>query len=340
MVCGISLVLWFAFQNCGRSFAPMTTDNTSRLVFPLKTPGETGVEPGYDIIIVAGQSNAVGIGRQTISFSSEDTKNDILIFQFDRPDHLPGSRETATAMQVVPATDHLQFWGLDPSQEFNFGSGNKFQGFGMPFARLYAKKFLQPGRKVLIVPAAMGGSSISLWLGLHPASAAVWEYASTNLYPDFKMRVDAALALPGGENRIVALLWHQGETDITFSTLDPHPEGMNDAQTYRSRFILLMTKIRQEYPSTQLYPIIAGEVVSGWQPNAATVTAKANFANMMIDLVQNPPSVLAPFGFVRSSGLNSNYEVDSGTNDPIHFSSASLVSLGGRYFNLYSAIKP
>lgn len=120
---------------------------------------------------------------------------------------------------------------------------SKGVGFGMTFAKSLA---CETGRTVLLIPGARGDTSFT------PKNGYTWDPADThtrsNLYRKAVEAIDAALAgYP--ESRVVAVLWHQGETDVP---LTPAP-------AYQSRLDALIQDLRKRYGAD--VPFLVGQMV-------------------------------------------------------------------------------
>ncbi|MBX3033793.1 MAG: DUF4214 domain-containing protein [Bdellovibrionaceae bacterium] len=298
----IGLVL--GFQNCSQMTALVGADNA--LTSPEGMMGSSNslasvnVNPNdvYDIIVIAGQSNAAGSGLGSIK---DDRSRDSQIFQIGRFED--------DNLKVVPATDALQNW--------NFAPNWPWQGFTTSFAREYVKK--NPGRKVLIVPTAKGATSILQWEN------------SGELYSDMKMRVLHALSL-NPENRVVAFLWHQGETDIAL--IESKHDVMSKAAVYGDRLQKLFTSVRADFGERGAFPILAGAFVPSWY---ADHQAKFDVKDATVAVLKKN----SPAYYVSSFGLLSNYE-DGTDSDPvqgIHFSAPANIEFGKRYFSVFSQKK-
>jgi hypothetical protein len=142
----------------------------------------------YDIVIVAGQSNATQAA--SLNVSSEDV--DPRLFKWN---------STTSAIEQVSAGDT---W------------------LGASFGREYLKG-QPPGKRVLIVPTAVGATgftSTSLAsppAGYHTVAGGTWDRTLTsdpiNLYDQMIAKVNAARTAAGAGARVVAFLWSQGEED-------------------------------------------------------------------------------------------------------------------------------
>lgn len=166
------------------------------------------------VFILAGQSNMSGRGK----VSPADTLNDERILTLDREG------------RIILAREPLNFL-LEPKMaELSMGSS-------------FAKRLLQDcpaDVSVLLVQTAVGGSSISQWLGdsLH---------RGVKLFSNFDDRV--AMAKKYGV--IKGVLWHQGEADA----------NERDIPFYRERLEVLFSRFRKVAGNKRL-PVVLGELGS------------------------------------------------------------------------------
>jgi len=266
----------------------------------LSSLGGAALAEGYDIIIVAGQSNATDRGEGTFSgrFESEDGR----IRQI--------GRFGDDAMQVVPVGrlhDGVIWGGL---QHWDDNPTTYYMGFALPFARLYARYRLSRRRTALIIPAARGGTSIQSWLGEEGQPF-------PELYPDMLQRIGHAKSLPG-TNRIVAFLWHQGERDVL--------NGMTPS-TYRAKRIEFFARIRSDIRGK--YPILTTKFTEAWLTGDPV---KLAFERAMVAATMED----GRGAIVSRAGLPSNGEV-LGTNEFIHFSAPANQTLGVRLFRAWES---
>ena len=263
-------------------------------------------QPGYDIIIVAGQSNAAGHGLGPVT-NPEPSERDADIYQI--------GRFGADNMQLIPATDRpLQFWGRED---------RSWKDFAIPFAREYATRALAPSRKVVIIPAAYGGTSI-----LHWVSASSTE-ETTIVWEDTVTRIDAALALPG-KNRIVVFLWDQGTTDVLLAMQGN--ETMPDAMTYKARLTEFMGIVRAKIGPK--VPILIDELPRPWQKEEPGLSMKNQFNAVIKEVADDGVKMK----FVGSQKLTVNAQVVPGNKDDAHYSAQALSILGQRLFDKYCAM--
>src|SRR6187200_1290736 len=148
------------------------------------------------VFIMAGQSNMAGRGI----VDPEDTIPDKRILSINKDG------------QIIIAKEPLHFYepertGLD---------------CGLSFAKTLVKEI--PGNvSILIIPTAVGGSSIRQWLGDSV-------YRDVKLFSNFLAKVEIAK-----QNGIIkAILWHQGESDA----------NENDIPLHKQRLGLLFSKFR------------------------------------------------------------------------------------------------
>jgi len=142
-------------------------------------------EYSFDIIVLAGQSNAEGYGFGPADDPWQPT---------DRAWYLNPD------MTIVPAAEKV--------------TGNEIQSnFALSFAREYMNGgCLADDRRLLILRCAVGGTG---FLDNH------WKTAD-DLYLHMMEMIRTALEL-NPENRLSAFLWHQGETDATLkASYDVH----------------------------------------------------------------------------------------------------------------------
>lgn len=295
---------------------------------PVPNRGQQHTDPGgqpssrsdtdFDIIVVAGQSNAGQGGMGAFTDTMENPAADERIFQFDEA-RVP-QLAAATRLQQGVATDALRHFGREAKENS--------MGLAIPFARRYAAENLTSGRAILIVPCAYGGTSILKWLGeiYTPAT-----YPS-GLYKALVARVRSALEL-GSNNRIVAFLWHQGEADLVFSIRGHHL--MDDAM-YEAKLTNFFYRFRKEFPSDPPFPIIAGELAPELFANDHDrLSIKHRFNSAIHTALLGDVSG----GVASSQGLLSNFP--SYTSDPgeaVHFASSALVTFGERYYDSWKQL--
>ena len=172
---------------------------------------------------------------------------------------------------------------------------------GVSGGRSFARRLLAlpPGSPVGIIPAAVGGTPISAWMpgGKDPES-------EKHPYDDaLKM---AAAARRDGE--IVAILWHQGETDAA---------ERNDR--YAEDFTRVVENVRRDLALPEI-PFICGEL-------GRFLCGEWHYPPVEAAIRQVAES-LPRMGCASSEGLT-----DKG--DKLHFDTASQHRFGERFFAEY-----
>ncbi len=165
------------------------------------------------VFILAGQSNMAGRGQ----VEPQDTVPNPRIFTINKQN------------QVILAKEPLHFYepnltGLD---------------CGLSFGKALIKQ-VPPNVCILLVPTAVGGSSISQWLGDST-------HRQVPLLTNFKEKVATAQKL----GTIQGILWHQGESDA----------NAQDIPLYQNRLNQLFKQLRIVTKNKNL-PIVAGQLGS------------------------------------------------------------------------------
>jgi hypothetical protein len=246
----------------------------------------------FDIILLAGQSNAQGSGFGPCEEEYEKD-GDIL--------RMNGSRKYDNGWIVD--------FPFEISIEIPDSHGR--DDLSLSFAHEYKKAgFLGEGRKILLVHTALGGTAFA---------TGHWKVGDY-LYKRMLYMLDCALNM-NSENRLVTLLWHQGESDAL---------NGNVGEEYNRQLSALFCAVRKRCEGN--LPIITGDFVQTWKPRHPEECA----------LIENQiKSVTDAFGgiFVNTEGLPSNHEVGAKDEDRIHFCRNSLHILGKRYFEAFKKIK-
>ena len=244
----------------------------------------------FDIIIQAGQSNSEGYG---FGLTDNPYTPDGRVWYMNEND------------TISLAVEKVAFNGIQAN-------------FALPFAREYINAgYLAEGRSILILRAAVGGTGFldNRWK------------LTDDLYLHMMEMIRTALSL-NPENRLIALIWHQGETDaICHATYDQHYHHLNT----------LLNSVRDTFEVPEL-PFIAGDFVPRWKE------ANIQIAAPVSDAMRAVCTDCGHGGFAESHGLGSNaQDVDVhplgwGNTDDIHFSRRSIYELGLRYFREYARI--
>lgn len=266
----------------------------------------------FDIIILAGQSNAEGNGLH------KDAERNIIsdkVYQLidKNPAYISEDSEKRAILNItMPVEMKITL------AEERAAAGGFAADISETFASDYiAGGYLEDGRKILIVKTAVGGSGFA---------KNQWGVGKPLLDRLFQM-VDYALSL-NSENRIVALLWHQGEHDA-FENADFTPEER--CNFYKTVFMAQTNEIRKRYSAHQ-FPVITGEFVNDW----------ASKWKVQCDAVEkalkDACEELGNAGICTSEGLLSN-DQSIKNGDDIHFCADSVYELAHRYYEKFKTIK-
>jgi hypothetical protein len=246
----------------------------------------------FDIVIQAGQSNAYGYGVGNVD---DAFWPDERIWYMNR-DFL-----------VTQASEEIM--------------GNEIcSNFSLSFARKYVNDgLLGEGRKLLIIRAGVGSTG---FLAGH------WNETG-DCFTRMMEMCRTALEL-NGENRLIALLWHQGETDVT--------DGATEEVHY-ANLSGLINRVRTEFNVPTL-PFIAADFVHHWK------NANAEICAPVIEAIRSVCATVGNGAFIETADLKSN-NLENGRQtqcghefitDTIHFSRQSLYILGERYLDEYKRI--
>lgn len=244
---------------------------------------------GYDILVVSGQSNATNAGEGSYGAYAGDPEQDGRIFQI--------GRYGEDNFKVIRLSEPVHFWDQE---------GSALHSFAVPLARLYASSLDDPARRVLVIPAAKGSTSILQWL-----DRADW--APLPIYSDMADRLNFALTLPG-DARIIGLFDSQGEADIgvlNFAatipgftnpalTLMPTPEAYGDLK------IDLIDRFRGDFGEV---PMLFGYPPDAWLPgNTVKAAVKAAIADAAA--ARSHCAAVDTTGFPSNSGLSIHYSAE------------------------------
>ncbi len=308
--------------------AGATFDSASVKVRPSheNAPKARASNEAYDIVVVAGQSNAVGRGLGPSSADGSQSEFADRVFQLGR-----FGQEN---MQVIPASEPLQSWGQVPGR----WAGRK--GFAYPFALRLASS-LKNGRRVLLIPAARGSTTILQWDDkIEPDPQHPFTHArkqdSTVLYDDMLERIKFVLAhYP--KSRVVAVLWSQGEADV-LQIANPRSDIhdlMSSADVYQKALADLRARLRADLSSQGCFPFLVAELAQPWEPmngRPQGMRAKQDVTAAVRNVVAADPCGTS--ALVSSAGIDVNADQ---RNSP-HYSAAGAAELGKRFFSSFEAI--
>ncbi len=232
----------------------------------------------FDIILVIGQSNThQGIGYNWVLDAPDDNIKQL-------------GRFNEYNYKVIEAHEPLD----------HFSRLENNIGFALTFAKLYKNKYLTKGRNVLIIPGGMGGTGFS---------TNNWNVGN-NLYADAVQRTNYILS--NYRSKLVAILWHQGESDVG----NPYYQASLDS---------MIVHLRKDISgNNDSLPFILGGLVPYWVDGDSSRQA----TNQIIESTVNriPKTAYAnprvPFVIVKP---DNNFV-------SLHFDAAGQREMGKRYF--------
>jgi hypothetical protein len=237
----------------------------------------------FDIIIQAGQSNSEGTGFGNIKKPYVPKEN---VWYMNNDFTISLAKESVNENQI---------------------QGN----YSLSFADEYIENnLLCDERKILFIRASVGGTGFldKRW------------GKNDDLFLRMLEMIKTALNL-NSENKLVAFLWHQGETDaILNATYETHFENLS----------YLLNAVRNRFKCPNL-PFVAGDFVQEWK------NKNGKICEPVIKAIQNVCKTNEKCAFVETVGLLSNNLIVD-YEDIIHFSRESLYILGVRYFDAYKNI--
>lgn len=292
------------------SFTTFLFQNSTSIVEGQNIDGVIG---GWDIIVMAGQSNAVGVAPATRAVEALELAlgaDDSRIFQLSR------SCYGHTDKDSIPALEPLDFQGCDLNSTW---TQQNTRSSVVAFARRYvANGFLKQGRRVLIIPAAKSGSAITAWST---------ESTEANFFSDMYLRLNELLK--NQNNRLVAFHWQQGETDMLRYYDDKHVEADADhsPEAYKSALSKIIAKIKN-LPSGDRAAILIGEAAKelpygGLREHIAKMSELAKETTCA--------------SFISSEGLFVANDYVS-ANDKTHFTGKGQVEMAKRRFETFSKL--
>lgn len=263
-----------------------------------------------DVILLAGQSNAEGCGRGEVDRPYEPTPRILEIRGVKHPHY-----------QNIDGVDQL----VDVENEFQVGVADlKWGGCGclaLYFAREYVNAgLLKEGRKLLIVYAPVGGTGFA---------RGQWNMEG-NLYKRMIEMTNDALGLHK-DNKLVALLWHQGESDSFPFASDGDEKFKKMEDRYYNYLSAFVSSVRERYEAPEL-PFIAAKFVNDEWYKANKAGADAVYA-----ATERVVKACGNAAFLETADLSSNDKA-TGNGDTIHFCHESLRILGERYFEAFTKI--
>ena len=222
-------------------------------------------DSSFHLYLLVGQSNMAGRGEISLSNQSTQHPN---IFVLNKENNW------------VPAKHPLHF---DKPKVVGVGPG-------MAFATSMSEA--APGVKIGLVPCAVGGTSIQVWVPAGYDNA-----TKTHPYNDALVRIKQAMKA----GVFKGIIWHQGEAD----------SNPKSAAEYLSNLKALVARLRSEMGNNSL-PLVAGEL--------GTFRTHYQIIN---DQLQKLPGIIKNSALANSQNLTHK-------GDTTHFDSRSADELGRR----------
>jgi hypothetical protein len=192
-----------------------------------RTRTRPGGPVGYDVVIIAGQSNATDAGGPYVVGLDDLT--------YPRIKAWPG--QGAEVGSIVPAKSPLG--GQSPNVV------STLVGIGMGFARAYIET-VPANRSVLLVPVGVGGTALV---------SGPWAVGGTH-YLGTISKANAAIAAAGADVRVKAILWMQGEADSVNSRTQAQYAAALDAA---------MGGYRANITGATNMKVVVGPMVTEWR---------------------------------------------------------------------------
>ena len=259
-------------------------------------------DDGKLLVLLAGQSNMAGRG-----YAGPDDLTAIPRLLMIRPDFKwqPAIEPVTKDRSFIGTfqTSGEKIIGSDPFETVLPQGDQKVVGVGLgrTFGRLLAEAC--PGKTVGLIPCAVGGTSIAAWM-----PGGVDDHDPENFPYDNAIK-KAKEAQKSG--KIIAVLWHQGETDAKRQTAD-----------YTEKLRTVVHNFRQELHLGNDVPFIAGDMASFYKEE---ISAHISIVDDALEtLAREEPS----FFYVHTKDMMHR-------GDNLHFDTDSLHKLGARYFDAY-----
>lgn len=265
----------------------------------------------FDIIVVAGQSNAEGCGLGNEKLIYKKSENIYQLIDCNNYSYIENNGSYKLNL-VLPI--EMNFCVAE--ERFDLTERKNRSAFCDTFVKLYEKKYLHDNRKILLIRGAINGSGFS---------RNEWGKDGV-LYNRLKDVIDFSLSA-NEKNRLVVLLWHQGEHD---ATEQPQLSYNQRFEYYKQHLGEMLTDFSKRYGEN--IPIIAGQY-----SHILLKKEKTQYL-AIINATKEVFKTIKFGGIAKSSGIKVNCEVVHDT-DMYHFDRKSNIKFGKRYFNIYKRLK-
>lgn len=264
----------------------------------------------FDIIILAGQSNAESSGLGPTDTPWEQ-REDILMFKND------------FAFEIAETPYGMQFMKVDPKEECYIEVAKErsteegVRGvLALQFAKKYAENNLEKDRKILIVHTPVGGTGFA---------GKQWGLGEV-LYERMTEMSKLALGM-NKENRVVAFLWHQGEHDAYEEADLPLDEKY---KKHCKNLTTLIDGVRENFGKD--LPFITAGFTKAWTENEYK---DKNLA--ILKAISDTCEKVGNAGVCYTDDLKNNHDV-VGNDDIVHFNRQAVDVLGRRYYDEFAKI--
>lgn len=266
-------------------------DNDLKILSSINSDSnEIIMSPSYDIILVMGQSNTCyGTGLDpNIDFPDIDIKQ---MGRFNDENN-----------KIIDANEPLH------NHEEWLITSNRI-GIALPFAKLYKNKYLSDGRKIIIIPCGKGSSGFinNLW---NPGNI---------LYDDVVVRTNKILN-QNPNNKLVAILWQQGESDTWNLNYEENLDNM-------------ITNLRNDIVGDiSQVPFLLGGMVPYWMniEDETGIIRKERTNNIIKDTENRLPYCAYVDPTLPTIIEKINPDIES-----VHYDATGLRTLANRYFLEY-----
>lgn len=283
-------------------------------------------EQAYDVILVAGQSNSegYGLGKTDTPWVLDDRihilRNEFVAgikLSLDGEFELFDKNKQYDAKiwsEIKPADNaYIELACERICREDHINKANLY----LTFAKEYANKYLQDGRKVLLVETAVGGTGFT---------GANWNEGDVIFNRMIKM-ADLSLSL-NPNNKMVAMIWHQGEHDA-FENANFKSDPVKTGDYYEDKLRNLINIVRERY--NENLPFICAGFTRFFTEQYIP------YSLSIMERLEKITKTIKNARYIKTGDLKVNDEV-VGDGDTIHFNRDALCILGKRYFDMYKDI--
>lgn len=255
----------------------------------------TALAVEYDVYLIGGQSNAVGLGSADELDPAQRTNAGVLLYHSDTLSSTGGADRLIT---------------LEPAARGNM--------FGPEIALGNRLDALMPERNILLIKHAEGSTGLSQTLdgtnNWHPGASNMDTANFGDQYATFVNTVDGglrALADAGHTYNIKGMLWQQGERDSTTNAT---------ATAYGTNLKQLIGRVREQFSAPDML-FTYGTILNGLDRVEEPVLRAEQFA---VDQFSGSP-LSTP-----NAALITLDDTSFRTNDVIHFDTNGQLELGNR----------